>query len=81
MPPNGKYDSPPCRCAPPRCDPPDAPPTHPAAEAAKGNELVAIGDKGRSQLIRAEPQLFSISIVDTYKVRVTFSQVRHGTID
>lgn len=36
--------------------------------------VVAIGDKGRSQLTRAESQLFTLSIADTYKVRVTFPQ-------
>ena len=35
---------------------------------------MAIGDKGRAQLSRAESNLFALSIADTYKVRVTFAQ-------
>ncbi|KAL6755332.1 F1F0 ATP synthase, subunit G, mitochondrial [Haematococcus lacustris] len=36
--------------------------------------VVCIGDKGRSQLTRTESQTFSLVITDTYKVRVTFAQ-------
>lgn len=36
--------------------------------------LVSIGDKGRSQLIRAAPDSLTSVFQDTYKVRTTFSQ-------
>lgn len=39
-------------------------------------KLVTIGDKGRSQLMRTESSLFAMTIAETYKVRVTFAQVR-----
>ncbi|EFJ43426.1 F1F0 ATP synthase, subunit G, mitochondrial [Volvox carteri f. nagariensis] len=45
-----------------------------AAGESASTRLVAIGDKGRSQLMRAEGRLFSYSFADTYKVRVTFAQ-------
>ena len=38
--------------------------------------ILCVGDKGRAQLVRAEPALFKMAIQDTYKNRVTFSQVR-----
>lgn len=37
-------------------------------------ELVTIGDKGRAQLQRLAPDQIKLSIADTYKDRVTFSQ-------
>ncbi|GFR50093.1 hypothetical protein Agub_g12238 [Astrephomene gubernaculifera] len=37
-------------------------------------KLVSIGDKGRSQLMRAEPRMFSHTFAETYKIRVTFAQ-------
>lgn len=45
--------------------------------AGEGKDLtvVTIGDKGRGQLSRAEPKLFTQAFQDTYKMRVTFSQV------
>jgi F-type H+-transporting ATPase subunit gamma len=36
--------------------------------------LVTIGDKGRSQLSRVEPDMLALSFADTYKTRVTFAQ-------
>lgn len=47
-----------------------------AEEGTRAQTVVAVGDKGRSQLSRAESNLFALSIADTYKVRVTFAQVR-----
>jgi hypothetical protein len=38
--------------------------------------LVTIGDKGRAQLQRVAPEQIKLSLADTYKERVTFSQVR-----
>jgi hypothetical protein len=40
--------------------------------------LVTIGDKGRAQLQRLAPDKIKLSIQDTYKDKVTFSQVRGG---
>jgi hypothetical protein len=37
---------------------------------------VTIGDKGRAQLQRVAPEKIKLSIQDTYKDKVTFSQVR-----
>jgi len=45
-----------------------------AGENVVEQNLVAIGDKGRSQLNRTHEHLFKLSIADTYKVRVTFGQ-------
>jgi F-type H+-transporting ATPase subunit gamma len=36
--------------------------------------LVTIGDKGRSQISRLEPDMLALSFADTYKTRVTFAQ-------
>jgi len=48
----------------------------PAVPAGGGVQqtVVTIGDKGRSQLSRLEPELLALSIADTYKTRVTFAQ-------
>jgi hypothetical protein len=43
---------------------------------AGDEKLVSVGDKGRSQLNRTHDQLFALSVADTYKVKVTFGQVR-----
>jgi hypothetical protein len=40
---------------------------------------VTIGDKGRAQLQRVAPEKIKLSIQDTYKDKVTFSQVRYFT--
>lgn len=37
---------------------------------------MTIGDKGRAQLQRVAPEQIKLSVADTYKDRVTFSQVR-----
>jgi len=42
--------------------------------AVKEQTVVSIGDKGRSQLLRTDSQLYALSVADTYKVRVTFAQ-------
>ncbi len=48
-----------------------------AADTAGAKVTVAtIGDKGRSQLTRTEGKLYTLGIADTYKLRVTFAQVR-----
>jgi F-type H+-transporting ATPase subunit gamma len=48
----------------------------PASSAGGGVQqtVVTIGDKGRSQLSRVEPELLALSFADTYKTRVTFAQ-------
>lgn len=57
------------------------PPPHAlaAGEGAAGETaeqaLVTIGDKGRAQLQRVAPEQIKLSVADTYKDRVTFSQV------
>jgi F-type H+-transporting ATPase subunit gamma len=38
--------------------------------------VVSVGDKGRSQLTRTEGKTFALAVGDTYKIRVTFPQVR-----
>ncbi|GLC36762.1 hypothetical protein PLESTB_000785700 [Pleodorina starrii] len=45
-----------------------------AAGESANTQLVSIGDKGRSQLMRAESRLFTYTFAETYKVRVTFAQ-------
>lgn len=45
-----------------------------AAEDSQA-QVVSIGDKGRSQLMRTEGKLFTLCVADTYKIRVTFGQV------
>lgn len=47
-----------------------------AAEGS-GKELMvaSVGDKGRAQLQRAMPEVLKLCIADTYKAKVTFSQV------
>jgi hypothetical protein len=55
-----------------------APPllAHARTEEGKTDRtIVSVGDKGRSQLTRAEPELFKMCVADTYKQRVTFAQV------
>ena len=47
--------------------------------SGKTQTIVSIGDKGRAQLARAEPSLYSMGIADTYKARVTFNQVREAS--
>lgn len=37
--------------------------------------ILSIGDKGRSQLTRAEPEKFKYCFNETFKVKVTFAQV------
>lgn len=44
--------------------------------AESSTDIVTIGDKGRAQLQRLAPDQIRLSIADTYKDRVTFSQVR-----
>jgi F-type H+-transporting ATPase subunit gamma len=44
-------------------------------EANDATMLFSIGDKGRAQLARSESKRFSLCFQDTYKVKVTFSQV------
>lgn len=44
--------------------------------AAETTKLVSIGDKGRSQLMRTNGEMFTHTFSETYKVRVTFAQVR-----
>lgn len=44
-------------------------------EGSEGMTLVSIGDKGRAQLNRAQPDMFAFAFQDTYKVGVTFAQV------
>ncbi|MEW5309380.1 MAG: hypothetical protein WDW38_001274 [Sanguina aurantia] len=46
----------------------------PAGEGSEGMTLVSIGDKGRAQLNRAQPDMFAFAFQDTYKVGVTFAQ-------
>ncbi|KAG2483139.1 hypothetical protein HYH03_017985 [Edaphochlamys debaryana] len=46
----------------------------PATTESGATKLMAIGDKGRAQLMRAEGRLFTETFADTYKVRVTFAQ-------
>lgn len=46
-----------------------------AGEGSEGMTLVSIGDKGRAQLNRAQPDMFAFAFQDTYKVGVTFAQV------
>eukprot|EP00775_Hariotina_reticulata_P011495 gene11495-11638_t len=41
---------------------------------ASGDSIITIGDKGRAQLQRVAPDKIKISIADTYKDKVTFSQ-------
>lgn len=43
--------------------------------AETATDIVTIGDKGRAQLQRLAPDQIKLSIADTYKERVTFSQV------
>lgn len=51
-----------------------------AVVAAEGTtDIVTIGDKGRAQLQRVAPDQIKLSIADTYKERVTFSQVRSSS--
>jgi len=40
-----------------------------------GDSIITIGDKGRAQMQRVAPDKIKISIADTYKDKVTFSQV------
>eukprot|EP00877_Chromochloris_zofingiensis_P004030 jgi/Chrzof1/13628/Cz08g05010.t1_ATPC2[v5.2] len=40
----------------------------------KHQSLITIGDKGRSQLSRFEPEKLMLTFADTYKTRVTFPQ-------
>lgn len=48
-----------------------------STEAAE-QAIVTIGDKGRAQLQRVAPDQIRLSVADTYKDRVTFSQVGWG---
>lgn len=48
-----------------------------STEAAE-QAIVTIGDKGRAQLQRVAPDQIRLSVADTYKDRVTFSQVGVG---
>ena len=41
---------------------------------------MTIGDKGRAQLQRVAPEQIRLSVADTYKDRVTFSQVCVGGV-
>jgi hypothetical protein len=52
--------------------------TYASDVAGEGDKLslVTIGDKGRAQLQRVAPEKIKLSIQDTYKDKVTFSQVR-----
>lgn len=45
----------------------------------KHQSLITIGDKGRSQLSRFEPEKLMLTFADTYKTRVTFPQVQKET--
>lgn len=42
--------------------------------AVSEQTVVSVGDKGRSQLTRTHDKIFTLSIADTYKIRVTFAQ-------
>lgn len=57
------------------------PSIHTAGEGAAGETaeqaLVTIGDKGRAQLQRIAAEKIKLSLSETYKDRVTFSQVRN----
>ncbi|KAG2428313.1 hypothetical protein HXX76_010461 [Chlamydomonas incerta] len=44
-------------------------------------KLVSIGDKGRSQLMRTNGEMFTHTFSETYKVRVTFAQASLITED
>jgi hypothetical protein len=46
------------------------------AGEGSSEEVVSVGDKGRSQLTRTEGKTFALAVGDTYKIRVTFPQVR-----
>ncbi len=47
-----------------------------AAGEGSSETVISVGDKGRSQLTRTEGKTFALAVGDTYKVRVTFPQVR-----
>jgi hypothetical protein len=71
-------DTPPLLLPPsPACPPP---PVSCAAGEGSSTEaaeqaIVTIGDKGRAQLQRVAPDQIRLSVAETYKDRVTFSQV------
>jgi len=44
------------------------------SEGGADQSLVTIGDKGRAQLQRVAPEKIKLSVADTYKEKVTFSQ-------
>lgn len=52
----------------------------PLAGETKETTIVTIGDKGRAQLARGENKMFQLAFQDTYKMRVSFSQVRGAYI-
>eukprot|EP00955_Chlamydomonas_euryale_P062106 358288-Chlamydomonas_euryale.AAC.6 len=44
-------------------------------EAGREQVLFSVGDKGRSQLTRVEPEKYKVCFTETYKVKITFGQV------